>query len=236
MIPSAASRRGFTLMELLIVIMIILVLMGLLIPAISMARRAAQKAKATTLLANTESAINQFRSLNATWPERWPVPANGDARLTAIVTALTSGAGSSTSWTSAAGSISTVTGADAYALVFSTDPSRANVAAKAASSITPDNWAVINAVLVSQLGSLISDTAPKGMLIDPWGQPLRYRPAKWYPYSGVPETGATRIDSIKPPNEDTYQLWSTGINGADPASGEGYGETGDDMPNWKKQD
>jgi hypothetical protein len=96
-------------------------------------------------------------------------------------------------------------------------------------AITSANgWAGINAILTWQLGSLASDTAKAGLLVDAWGVPLRYRPSKWYPYSG----STPRIDSDDPPGQDSYQLWSAGVDKVDDAD---PGEGGDDVPQWAKK-
>jgi hypothetical protein len=76
---------------------------------------------------------------------------------------------------------------------------------------------------------LISDQAKDGKLLDPWGNPLRYRPSKWYPYDSTNTT--VRIDGATPPGEDNYQLWSAGPDGKDDAN---PGEGGDDIPIWAK--
>lgn len=61
--------RGFTLMELLIVIGIIMVLMGLLFPAIHLIKRQAQKAKARTLLSQVMAACDLYRNHNGAVPD-----------------------------------------------------------------------------------------------------------------------------------------------------------------------
>jgi type II secretory pathway pseudopilin PulG len=62
-------RAGFTLMELVIVIGIIMLLMGLLFPAFNMVRRQAQKAKCRTLIHQVEAACDHYRNLNGTYPD-----------------------------------------------------------------------------------------------------------------------------------------------------------------------
>ena len=62
------SRRGFTLIEMLVVVLIITVLAGLLIPAIVMAKKNAQKADTVAIISSTAAALNQYRLLNGAYP------------------------------------------------------------------------------------------------------------------------------------------------------------------------
>ena len=61
--------RGFTLVELLVVISIIAILMGLLIPAISLVKERAKQAKARTQLAQVQAALKIYKDVNGIYPE-----------------------------------------------------------------------------------------------------------------------------------------------------------------------
>ncbi|MEK7415647.1 MAG: prepilin-type N-terminal cleavage/methylation domain-containing protein [Planctomycetota bacterium] len=202
--PSTTRRsQGFTLIELLTVIGIIAILMGLLIPAVMMARTWAKKAKAQTVVTNVAAAIDSYRSMNGCYPERLLVTAamQSDPVTGPLVSSF-------------------AVGTELYDKLFK------GVATSAV------DWQAVNAVLTYHLGSAAAEltSSGTGLMLDPYGKPLRYRPSKWYPFdSGAAETGETRIDSAKPPNPDSFQLWSIGADLT-----EGYGETADDLPNWKK--
>ncbi|HAT09808.1 MAG TPA: hypothetical protein DCS97_04295 [Planctomycetes bacterium] len=222
------NRHAFTLMELLVVVGIILVLMGLLVPAVGMARRASQRAKTVATIGQVAAAIDQYRSLNAVYPEIYTKRDGSDAGTIAIIDAL------DPSYPTAKSLFEGVQApVECYRAVFSTGTGT-TISPRSAADISPspsgsDNaWAGINAILTWQLGSLASDTAKSGLLVDAWGVPLRYRPSRWYPYSG----STPRIDSDDPPGQDSYQLWSAGVDKMDDAD---PGEGGDDVPQWAKK-
>ncbi len=62
-------RSGFTLMELLVVIGIIMVLLGMLFPAIRLIQVQAQKAKCKTLIMQVVAACDHYRNLNGAHPD-----------------------------------------------------------------------------------------------------------------------------------------------------------------------
>jgi len=66
-------RRGFTLVELLVVVGIIAVLIGLLLPALGKARRAARDVKCLSNLQHLGQGFAIYAGNNRNW---WPLPAN----------------------------------------------------------------------------------------------------------------------------------------------------------------
>lgn len=195
-------RRAFTLVELLVVIGIMITLMSLIMGGVMLAKRSAQRAKAVSLLGAVAAAIDQYRSLNNTYPERLVYKTSITGMPTPPAT------------------FSINDGDEVYATVFAS--------ATSVDAIGADAWRAVNLMLVYQLGDLIREQAPTGVLLDPWGQPLRYRPAKWYPYAA---SASDRIDGENPPGQDGYQLWSLG---PDAKQADNAGEGGDDIPNWAK--
>src|SRR6185295_1585803 len=141
--PNMLPRRAFTLIELLIVICIIIILMGLIMGGVMVARDMAKTAKTKAAIGNLAGAVEQFRSLNATYPELLRVPTAGDPGWANAVSA----AGTVDSWL---GSVSS--GSDVYAQAFSSGGSGAVLASACA-----DRWGSINAAVIYQLGSLIAD-------------------------------------------------------------------------------
>jgi len=198
-------RRAFTLIELLVVIAIMVTLMSLIMGGVMLAKRSAMRAKTVSNISALASAIDQYRSLNNTYPELWTIPATPPTEwVTAKIRS---------EWLDGL-----ATPKDVYKEAF-----------EAGRPTDNKIWEGVNVQLVYQLGSLISDQAKDGKVLDAWKTPLRYRPSKWYPYTA----GATaRVDSENPPGADSFQLWSAGIDTKDDAN---PGEGGDDIPQWAKQ-
>ncbi len=67
--PRSDARSGFTLLELLVVIVVILILVGLSLPVISHLRARAQRAQCTANLRNLSLAANLYLQENRMWPQ-----------------------------------------------------------------------------------------------------------------------------------------------------------------------
>ena len=92
---------------------------------------------------------------------------------------------------------------------------------KSATSITAADWDLAASYLIYQLNLMGGSYKD---LKDAWGTPLRYRPAKYYPFSGT----GTGVDNESPPGKDSYQLWSCGLDKTDQQG------LGDDLTSWPK--
>lgn len=66
--PRAGASRGFTLVELLVVVAIIAVLVAILLPALGGARTAARKSATNSLMLSVRTAIDQFKSAQGRLP------------------------------------------------------------------------------------------------------------------------------------------------------------------------
>jgi prepilin-type N-terminal cleavage/methylation domain-containing protein len=80
-----ASRRAFTLLELLVVISVIAVLAGLLIPTIGLVRRLVNDVKCGNNLQQIASAIESYKSENT---DQWPNHMIGDQSLAGTAASL----------------------------------------------------------------------------------------------------------------------------------------------------
>ena len=65
------KRHGFTLVEMLTVLAIITILVGLLVPSLTMVRRVAKETKQKAMLASIEVAITAFRNDHGDYPPSW---------------------------------------------------------------------------------------------------------------------------------------------------------------------
>jgi len=94
-----------------------------------------------------------------------------------------------------------------------------------------DNLGRLRDALITVDRDLTQRTNGKDPFVDPWGQPLRYRPAKQYPFTAGLANHA--INSDDPPSPDSYQLWSLGSNGRDDSLAGTDTRYGDDVVSWK---
>jgi len=191
------SRSAFTLVELLVVIAVIVILMGMLFPAISIVKGHAKKAKVRALISQVAGGLEAFRNVNSIYPE-------STSKKTPVNTS------------------------DPFLDAFATG-SGSSMTVIPASAVTLANWDKVNTELVEHLESVTREPFPSQSmvgtnLVDGWGKPLRYRPARFYPFIGT----SPLIDSDKPPRPDGYQLWSVGPNGNDE-----FG-AGDDLTEWAR--
>lgn len=64
-----SHRRAFTLIELLVVIGVIVTLMGLLIPAVTIAKNKAKKTQTVNFLAQIQAACSSYQNANGQYPQ-----------------------------------------------------------------------------------------------------------------------------------------------------------------------
>lgn len=82
------SHHGLTLVEVLVVLAIIGILMGLIIPAVQMARESARKAHCGNNLRQVGVALHQYASSHGTFPLGWGGPRTGHSFLIALLPQL----------------------------------------------------------------------------------------------------------------------------------------------------
>ena len=199
------SRSGFTLVELLLVIAIIAVLAALLIPMIGYAKNMSRNAKAEAQLGTIKASLNIFKDANGFYPEK------------------------------------SLTGStDVFSDVFKKTSNTNNDPYKAAHAIDNDGWERIAGELMLQLQTVDRDNYRNiNALRDPFtgggvsSKVYRYRPSKFYALSNA--SGSLFLDQEDPPNPDSYQLWSAGIDGKDQYGEVRNGKKSDDIINWKSK-
>lgn len=183
---SPAPSRGFTLMEMLIVILIISALMGLLLPTIGMVKRNAAKAKATQQINQIAAAVNSFNTKNGSYPDR----------LSAGEMAKSDAA----DWERTNGKLLLI----------------------ALNTVDPGTFRLLDANK-----SVTNDPNFVEPLRDPWGQLIRYRPARCYEFD-TSHSDPSDARAEHPPMVDSFQVWSSGPDEID-----AWG-LGDDIANWKR--
>jgi prepilin-type N-terminal cleavage/methylation domain-containing protein len=199
-------RTGFTLVELLVVISIIAALAAILIPTISWARNSAKVAKCETQLAGIKAAISRYVDVNGSMP---------DKQLGG--------------------------GTDVYATTFKTGSTY-----KTADQLTSSDWTTIAQMLLEQLQTVDRDNfRDLASMRDPFTggaaatNVFRYRPSKYYPLVAtatlfIDGDGQRPDGTTAPPNPDSYQLWSTGLDAKDQFGERVNGRKSDDITNWKQ--
>jgi len=222
---TAMPRRAFTLLELLVVISIIAALAALLVPIIGIARKAAKNAQCTTLMGQVAAGLAGYKDANGAYPEQQWQTLSSDPFASAF--------GMTT-----AGSTPT-----------------------AVTAISEASWMSVNYTLKGQLQTIDPDTFrfkqanpngpldltdPGNYIVDPYGtrqlfKVFRYRPARYYPFTGAVSATVPTIDTANPPNPNSYQLWSCGWDGKDEFGEKQWTLTtgqivpGDDVTNWSNK-
>jgi prepilin-type N-terminal cleavage/methylation domain-containing protein len=87
--PAPRKHGAFTLIELLIVMAIILILAGLLIPAVGKLITSSKRAHAATQSIAIANAVRSYRNLYATWPGQTQGASDGVVDPRSILAALT---------------------------------------------------------------------------------------------------------------------------------------------------
>ena len=201
-------KNGFTLIELLMVISIIAVLAGLLIPIIGYARRLAKEAKCTSQLGTIKASLASFKDANGFYPEK-----DFDTVF------LKTGASNTNDKYLIVGKKNTP-GATTDKISNAGWESAANLLWQALQSVDRDNYRTVDALRDPFTGG-----GTKSHFI-------RYRPAKYYPLRPA-AADLFLIDTEDPPNADSFQLWSAGVDGKDQFGERDNNVKSDDITNWK---
>jgi prepilin-type N-terminal cleavage/methylation domain-containing protein len=197
---AARPRAAFTLIELLAVIGIIGILAGMVFGGVMVAKRSALKTKTQSLIQQVQAACDSYRTATGVYPEGWKVTTT-----------------TSVTWE--------------WGNVFESSPGvyKRPIDAAGVQTIPDAEWKLVTDRLRQQLEG-IGTQLPATGLQDAWKKPLRYRPARFYPFDS---TATIKIDSDKPPGNDSYQIWSIGPDGLDGA-GEDTLTGRDDILSWTR--
>ena len=205
-----SPRRGFTLLELLVVITIILVLAGMVIAGVGIALKMQAKAKTTKMIADLGFSLSNIRQTTGQYP----------GEKTALEVEPSPRPASWFAWNALFPSN----------LAFNANDSSLPMLPGDKNDGTDARWRAVAARLRLDLDAAGDQTLPK-VLEDAWGHPLRYRPARRYPFLA---NNTPSIDSQTPDNPDTYQIWSAGPDEVDGGGDSNVIGGTDDLTTWKR--
>jgi prepilin-type N-terminal cleavage/methylation domain-containing protein len=247
--PAAASGAGFTLLELLIVLMIVAILMSLLLPVVIRAQENARVGVARSQIASIKGALAMYSADTGRLPRRPGTPATADALFRNDIAYL---------YAALLNNRSTRVGGGPAANYLERNHSMIALAAaadidnNAFMSVNPTDmrgayW--VNPLPTEDRDALndtsyqaahLPGTASQLVLVDPWGNPYIYR--EWASIPNAQKDGLAikrtfqlapsgSVESVidRPHDPSGYDLISVGKNGILE-----YG-AGDDICSWQVQ-